>query len=333
MSVLEARGLTVTFARRGTAPVRAVDDVSLTLESGSTVALVGESGSGKSTVVKALAGLTPITSGSVLLDGQPVRRRPSALRQYRRAVQVVFQDPFASLNPVHSVAHHLARPLRVHRVANRGADLSGAVADLLTSVNLAPAEEIARCHPHELSGGQRQRVAIARALAPRPSVLLADEPVSMLDVSVRLEILNLFADLGEQRHLAMLYVTHDLATARYFSEQVLVMYRGRVVERGPADEVILRPAHPYTRLLASAIPDAGKNREQQAADRAARAEARATRRPTAQAAAGACPFLGRCPHAMPVCADHDPPELTVGPGQMARCWLHAAPAALPAVLS
>ncbi len=183
-------------------------------------------------------------------------------------------------------------------------------------------------HPHELSGGQRQRVAIARALAAGPAVLLADEPVSMLDVSIRLEILNLLDRLKRDRNLALLYVTHDLATARHFSSDIMVMYRGEIVERGPADEVILRPAHPYTQLLASAAPDPAASREKLAAARRARQAARTTRpgrvAERREAALGTgCRFRARCPHAMDVCATR-PPDATVGPGHRALCWLHDA---------
>ncbi|HEY9240699.1 MAG TPA: ATP-binding cassette domain-containing protein, partial [Streptosporangiaceae bacterium] len=246
MSVLEARDLTVRFRQRGSGPLTAVDHLSMELRAGQTLALVGESGSGKSTVVRALSQLLRPAAGQILIDGQPAGRRGAALRAYRRRVQLIFQDPYASLNPMHTIHHHLARPLRLSQRLS-GAPLDQAVQDLLRSVNLTPAQEIARKHPHELSGGQRQRVAIARALATGPDVLLADEPVSMLDVSIRLEILNLLDTLKRDRNLALLYVTHDLATARHFAAEIMVMYRGEIVERGPADEVILRPAHPYTR--------------------------------------------------------------------------------------
>jgi len=304
-----------------------VDGVSLTLRAGSTVALVGESGSGKSTVVRTLAGLQRPTGGAILLDGDPLRHRGRALRAYLRSVQTVFQDPFASLNPMHTVAHHLGRPLRVHHRAGRG-DLAAKVAELLALVNLVPPEALAAKRPHELSGGQRQRVAIARALAPDPSVLLADDPVSMLDVSIRLEILNLLAGLERDRNLAMLYVTHDLATAWHFSEQILVMYRGRIVERGRADEVILHPAHPYTRLMASVIPDHTKTKAELAAERRARQEERAKRR-IAVRAEGGCSFRARCPDAFDACSA-EPPELAVDGAHTARCWLYdrtAQPAA------
>jgi peptide/nickel transport system ATP-binding protein len=353
MSVLEARDLVVEFRQRGGDALRAVDNCSLRLEKGETLALVGESGSGKSTIVRALGQLTKPTSGSVVLDGKPAGRHGRGLRAYRKRVQLIFQDPFASLNPMHTVHYHLSRPLlRLHPGVSR-ARMSEMVIELLQSVNLTPASEVARKHPHELSGGQRQRVAIARALASAPDVLLADEPVSMLDVSIRLEILNLLDRLKRERNLALLYVTHDLATARHFSSRIMVMYRGQIVEYGPADEVILRPAHPYTQLLAAAAPNPGVPRAQLVEARRAREAARAAAGGAAartgtgtggDAAEGerreilldeGCRFRLRCPHAMDVCATAPPDALVsesasangVAPAAAephhALCWLHA----------
>lgn len=323
MSILQARKLSVEFAQRGRTPVTAVDDVSLTLEAGRTLALVGESGSGKSTVVRALAQLVTPNSGEILLHGEPARRRGRGLRAYRRSVQLVFQDPFASLNPAHTVGHQLRRPLLAQRQARRGPELTAAVADLLGSVNLTPAGDIAGKFPHELSGGQRQRVAIARALATAPQVLLADEPVSMLDVSIRLEILGLLDRLRRERRLALLYVTHDLATARHFSSEILVMYRGQIVESGPSDAVILEPRHPYTRLLAAAAPDPGAARATLVAAGRARRHERlrhaAERRETPTGEG--CRFRARCEFAMDACARR-PPDADVAPGHVVRCWLY-----------
>ena len=258
MTALEVRHLTKEFTLRSglhRSTLRAVDDVSFTLERGKTVALVGESGSGKSTIARMLAQLETPTSGQILLEGRAVRRRGSGLRDYRHDVQMVFQDPFASLNPFHSIEHHLARPLRLHGRAARGSAAQGAVDELLERVNLVPARTMATRRPHELSGGQRQRVAIARALAPGSKFLIADEPVSMLDVSIRLGVLNLLSRLQREDNLGVLYITHDLATARHFSDEILVLYRGKVVEQGPSDEVILNPQHPYTQELAAAAPN------------------------------------------------------------------------------
>jgi peptide/nickel transport system ATP-binding protein len=320
--VLTVADLRVEFGRGSGRKLTAVDGVSLALRQGQTLALVGESGSGKSTVVKALGRLLRPADGRIQLAGRPVRRGWSGLRAYRRSVQLVFQDPFASLNPMHTVDHHLRRPLRLQPGAPRGAALTEAVHELLRSVNLTPAQDYAGKYPHELSGGQRQRVAIARALAPDPDVLLADEPVSMLDVSIRLEILNLLDRLKRDRNLALLYVTHDLATARHFAAEIMVMYRGEIVEHGPSDEVILNPAHPYTQLLASAAPDPSLSRQQLATARHTRRVARADRSAENRESAPdtGCRFRGRCPYAMDRCAQR-PPALVARPGHTARCWL------------
>jgi peptide/nickel transport system ATP-binding protein len=329
---LEVRGLVKEYNTGSTVRrqvLRAVDDVSFTLVSGRTVALVGESGSGKSTIARMLARLTRPTAGVIELDGAPVSPRARAVRRYRGDVQMVFQDPFSSLNPSHTVGYHLRRPLRLHGVVRSRAEERPAVLALLRRVSLNPPEQYVDKYPYELSGGQRQRVAIARALAPRPRVLLADEPVSMLDVSVRLEILNLIDRLKSEDNLAVLYITHDLATARHFSTEILVMYRGAVVERGASDQVILDPAHPYTSLLASAAPDPLGRREllppQAAGGAEATEAAEAARQPTGAAPAG-CRFAPRCPYAAAICAD-DPPAFGVradghaGP-HLASCWLH-----------
>ncbi|HWV75777.1 MAG TPA: ATP-binding cassette domain-containing protein [Isoptericola sp.] len=257
MSTLEVRHLVKDFKlKKG--KLRAVNDVSFTLEPGKTIAVVGESGSGKSTVARMIAQLETPTRGEILLDGAPIGRRGRAMAEYRHQVQMVFQDPFASLNPYHSVAHHLERPLKIHGVA-KGAAVTPAVHELLERVNLTPAEVFAAKQPHEMSGGQRQRVAIARALAPGARFVIADEPVSMLDVSIRLDVLNLLARLQREEHLGVLYITHDLATARHFSDEILVMYRGDVVERGPSDDVILDPQHEYTKTLLAAAPDPARH--------------------------------------------------------------------------
>ena len=261
MSVLEAHNLVKRYRLRGGwrgTTLTAVNDVSFTLEAGRTVALVGQSGSGKSTIAKLLMQLENPTSGRILLNGKPILRRGRGLREYRNNVQMVFQDPFASLNPFHTVEHHLARPLLLHGKATSTAEVRAGVRRLLRRVRLEPVDEVARRRPHELSGGQRQRVAIARALAPGPTVLIADEPVSMLDVSIRLGVLNLLASLQREENLGVLYITHDLATARHFSDEILVMFRGEIVERGPSDDVILDPKHEYTRLLAEAAPNPEK---------------------------------------------------------------------------
>lgn len=261
MTTLTAQDLSKTYILRDGlrfSRLTAVQEVSFELSPGRTLALVGQSGSGKSTIAKLLMQLESPTSGALLLDGAPVGRRGRALAEYRHQVQMVFQDPFASLNPYHSIAHHLIRPLLVHGRAT-AATADTAAKELLERVNLPADSAFMERRPHELSGGQRQRVAIARALAPGPKVLVADEPVSMLDVSVRLGVLNLLARLQQEEELAMLYITHDLATARHFSDEIMVMYQGRVVERGPADDVILHPQQEFTRRLLAAAPEPSTN--------------------------------------------------------------------------
>jgi oligopeptide/dipeptide ABC transporter ATP-binding protein len=236
--------------------VTAVKDVSLELHRGRVVALVGASGSGKSTIAKLLSGQERRTGGSITLDGKEIE--PSArghFREYKSEVQMVFQDPFASLNPLKKVSYVLQRALAVHS-SRTGREPSTAEVDrLLSQVKLNPVEKFRDAYPHELSGGQRQRVSIARALAAEPRVLLADEPVSMLDVSIRLEILDLIAELRTKFELAILYITHDIASARYFADEILVMHNGEIVERGPAEELVRNPTDPYTQLLIASSPD------------------------------------------------------------------------------
>ncbi len=239
--------------RRGGGIVHAARGVSFALHPGRTLALVGESGSGKTTAARLIMREYRPDGGQVLFRGAPVTGT-SSLPAYRSAVQMVFQDPFSSLNPVHTIRHHLERPLRLHQPDLGRAERKAAAAEVLTRVQLDPALILPK-YPHELSGGQRQRISIARALAVNPEVIVADEPTSMLDVSVRLGILNLLNDMKRQMRLAVLYITHDIATARYVAEEIMVMYAGQIVEWGDTEKVLGDPQHPYTRLLLSAVPD------------------------------------------------------------------------------
>jgi peptide/nickel transport system ATP-binding protein len=297
--------------------LHAVRGVSFGLYRGAVVALVGESGSGKSTVAKLLAGQERPTTGSIRLDGEPVEvssRR--AFRRHKSKVQLVFQDPFSSLNPVHTVRYHLERPVRLHQGKRPGEEIAREVAALLQQVRLTPAAKFLGKFPHELSGGQRQRVSFARALAARPSVLLADEPVSMLDVSIRLEMLGLLDDLRRRFQLALLYITHDIASARYFADEVLVMYSGEIVERGPAEELTQRPAHPYTQLLVASAPDPD-NLGSSLRGRTARGAGQPA---AAGPAERGCPFSTRCPLADDRCRTDDPPLRRVSAVRAAACW-------------
>jgi peptide/nickel transport system ATP-binding protein len=310
---LEVRGLTKRFAR-----IHAVDDVSFELRPGTVTALVGESGSGKSTIARLLSRLYDPTDGSVLFEGDDVarvRRRRDVLR-YRSQVQLIFQDPFDSLNPVKTVRHHIERPLRIHNMVPRK-HVEERVHELLRSVGLVPPHEIAAKYPHELSGGQRQRVALARVLAVEPKVILADEPTSMLDVSIRIGILNLMTRLKEERQIAFLFVTHDLASARYVADDLLVMYAGQIVERGPVEEVLESPLHPYTRLLLAAVPDPAKRLHTERIQERKGVAAAAVDPPEG------CRFVSRCPIAIDVCSQVTPPLVEARPEHAARCHVTA----------
>lgn len=234
---------------------RALHGVSFDLYPGRTLALVGESGCGKSTCARLMTKVYPPTEGEILFNGKDISTLNSRkdILDYRSRVQMVFQDPFGSLNPTHTIEHHLTRPLKIHKqVANKQA-LAERLEELLTLVEL-PIETLAK-YPHELSGGQRQRVNLARALAVGAEVILADEPTSMLDVSIRLGVLNLMQRMKKELGIGFLYITHDLATAHYIAEETAVMYKGQIVEWGSTQSILTNPQHPYTKLLISAVPD------------------------------------------------------------------------------
>jgi peptide/nickel transport system ATP-binding protein len=322
--------------------VIAAQDVSFRLSRGEAVALVGESGSGKSTIARLILRLDAADTGELRLDGVDVLRKEPrrASLGYRGRVQMIFQDPFGSLNPVHDIDYHLVRPLQLHGARGPeesslnpardvgkqistplrrhrrawGGAIRARAAELLETVGLHPAEEFLHRHPYELSGGQRQRVAIARALAVDPDLLVADEPTSMLDVSIRMDILNLLARLKDERGLAILLITHDLASARYLADRILVLFRGRVVEDGPGRELVEDPAHPYTRALLESIADAGEVRRNAPAGSPASAAG-------SPATETGCPFASRCPDVMDVCRRDDPAPRTVG-SRRVRCHLY-----------
>jgi peptide/nickel transport system ATP-binding protein len=258
----------------------------------------------------------------VLFEGKDVagtRRRRDVLH-YRSEVQMIFQDPFGSLNPVKSIRHHIARPLKIHRkLTRRAADLR--VHELLATVGLVPTERYVDKYPHELSGGQRQRVALARALAANPSVLIADEPTSMLDVSIRVGILNLLRDLQRDFDFAVLFITHDLASARYVADTVLVMYAGQIVEQGAAEQVLQTPLHPYTRLLLSSVPDPARPERTPIVVRKGLASA------AVDPPAG-CRFVERCPLRIGICSEVTPELVAARPGQSARCHVTAPSSAI-----
>ncbi len=308
-ALLQVAGLGVRFGvgawpRRQT--LRALHDVSLTVEPGEVVAVVGESGSGKSTLARALAGLVPAHAGEATLAGEDLLRGPNA-RAARRRLQLVFQDPYASINPAHAAGHGVARALALHAGLS-GAALQDAVAERFAAVGLGA--ELASRAPQSLSGGQRQRVAIARALAASPELLLADEPTSMLDVSLRADVLDLLAREATERRRGVVLVTHDLASAWRVANRAVVLYAGQVMEEGPAREVLAAPRHPYARLLVAAARR----------DTALSADLPASPgRAVVVDPPPGCPFAPRCPLATAACRSGDPPVVHVAARHAVRC--------------
>ena len=324
-ALLRVEGLVKDFAgrrsfvdwlrRRPSRPVRALDGISFELRAGEVLALVGESGSGKTTTGNLLIGLMPASDGRVILDGDDVGRLSGrGLRRLRRRTQMIFQDPYESLNPRMTVADIVAEPLRVHRVARSRAELAERVERALTSAGLTPVAAYLRRYPFELSGGQRQRVVIAAALALEPSLIVADEPVSMLDVSIRAEILNLLSALARDEGIAIVMITHDLSTVAAYADRIAVMYLGRIVEHGPAREVLASPRHPYAQALLSVVPVPDPTTRR-------RPVILTGETPDPSRIPSGCRFHPRCPAAFDRCPIVDPPLFEVGPEHQAACLL------------
>ncbi len=294
--------------------LHAVDDVSLTIGEREIVALAGESGSGKSTIARLLAKIYKPTSGEIYFQGRPLsgfRSRKDRLT-YSGLAPMVFQDPFASINPVFRVSHGVLRSLKLHRPELSRDERYAEARQVFEVVGLTPADEVLQRFPHELSGGQRQRVGFAQALAMRPKLILADEPVSMLDVSIRVGLLNMMAELRDSQGVSILYITHDLASARYVADRLIVMYAGRVAESGPAEEVLANPRHPYTQLLLSAAPDPR-------APLGVGAETDRGEPPKVINPTPGCRFRWRCPLAIDKCHQVTPELSQMAPGHQAAC--------------
>ena len=317
MSLLEVKNLKVHYPvrhglfSRARETVKAVDGVSFQIEPGETVGLVGESGCGKSTLGRAILRLVEPTAGEIFLNGENLTQlRGNALRARRRKFQMIFQDPFGSLNPRMTVADIVGEALDIHELTDRPAARRKRIAELLAAVGLDAA--YARRYPHEFSGGQRQRIGIARALAVEPDLIVCDEPVSALDVSVQAQIINLLRDLQEQRGLAYLFIAHDLAVVEHISRRVLVMYLGKIVEQAAATEIIRAPRHPYTQALISAVPEVDPDAKRERIILPGDV-------PSPMHPPGGCPFHPRCPIAVERCTKEAPGLEGSLPGHATAC--------------
>jgi peptide/nickel transport system ATP-binding protein len=292
---------------------KVVDGVTFGVGRGEILGLVGESGCGKTTLARAILRLVEPTGGDVLFDNVPLLSlKAEALRRMRKRMQIIFQDPYGSLNPRLTIGSMVAEAIKIHKLA-RGSAVRERVAELLERVGIPP-DQMNR-YPHEFSGGQRQRIGIARALAVGPELVIADEPVSALDVSIQAQILNLLRELQQELQLALLFIAHDLGVVEYISDRVAVMYLGRIVEMTTAPRLYKSPKHPYTQALMSAIPSLDPGAK--------------SRRivlpgdvPSPAHVPSGCPFHPRCPQAMPICSREEPPYEEVEPGHATSCWLH-----------
>jgi len=295
--------------------VHAVDGLDFILSHGEVIALVGESGCGKSTLALTLMGLEKPTEGRIIFEGGEITHADDhALKQLRQRIQMIFQDPYESLNPTQTIEEIVAEPLVVHGLERSAGARQARVVKALEDAGLKPADVYLRRFPHELSGGQRQRVVIAGALVLEPHLLLADEPVSMLDVSIRAEILNLLADLRKTRHISIIFITHDLGTVGYFADRIAVMYLGRIVEIGSTKEVLKTPRHPYTRALLSVIPVPNPRLRRERVILQGET-------PNPIDLPSGCRFHPRCPIAVERCKQEEPPPIAKGSEHQAACWM------------
>ncbi|MCS7463013.1 ABC transporter ATP-binding protein [Paenibacillus doosanensis] len=313
-SLLQVSDLGKTFTSRSMfkkKQFQAVRNVQFSLERGEVLAIVGESGSGKSTIARMLTNLIPATDGDIYYNGEALRQNRDLRRRLPTFVQMIFQDPFAALNPHHTIGYIIGRPMQVQRQVK--GDTRPRVLELLRKVGLAPAEDFIDKYPYQLSGGQKQRVVIAKVLGLNPKVIIADEPTSMLDVSIGVDIMNLLLDLKDKEDLSLILITHNLGSARYMADRIMVMYAGQVMEYGPAEELIQRPQHPYTKLLLYSSPDPWRSAEEEPVTDV-------QREPVSGAG---CSFYHRCPSAKDVCRATQVAAVETESGRSVLCHLYA----------
>ena len=307
--ILSVDGISKQFVKKSffgskSSVVKAVDDVTFSLNRGEVLVIAGESGSGKSTIAKLILMATSPDSGKIVFEGEQIKDDPKSLKKIRMQCQMVYQDPYDSINPRMKIGDIVSEPLQIHNIGN-DLERKKMVRDALKEVKLEPTEEIVEKYPHMLSGGQRQRVVLARALVIRPKIIIADEPVSMLDVSIRAEILELMKEIQKKNNISFIYITHDLATARYFGQNIIILYLGKIMEAGSINQVLMRPRHPYTQALIDAISEPNP-------DNLYKEKIIRINEPIDIDPFTGCRFRARCPYAIEKCKETPPLELNDG---------------------
>ena len=315
--ILKVEHITKHFVKKGlftskSSIVKAADDVSFSLKEGEVFVLAGESGSGKSTIARLIMKAIEANSGKIIFEGQEIGNDSKSLEKIRMSCQMVHQDPYDSINPRMKIFDIVSEPLEIHKVGSKEERLRRVI-EALREVRLEPAEDIAKKFPHQLSGGQRQRVVLARALVLKPKVIIADEPVSMLDVSIRAEVLELMEELQKKHNISFVYITHDLATARHFGQKIAILYLGKIVEMGPIDQVLLHPKHPYTQALIDALSE--PNPENLHKEKQIRIN-----EPLNVDVYQGCRFRARCPYAIEECKE-DPPLESIENDREVACFV------------